>query len=144
MSEIKISVIIPVYNGIKYIDRLMGCLKRQTFNSFEVIFVDDGSTDGSGERLDMEAQALSAFPITVFHQANAGQSSARNRGIMAACGDYIYFADIDDEITDDALEHLYLAGCESGCDFVLGNSAAICSAIVALAPFPQKNMQPVF
>ena len=121
----KISVIVPVYNGDKYIERFLNSLNRQSFDSFEVIFIDDGSKDGSAALLDKAADSASTFPISVFHQENAGQSAARNSGIKMATGEYIYFSDIDDEINDDSLEHLYKIASSGSYDLVIGNTSWI-------------------
>lgn len=121
----EISVIVPVYNGEKYIDRFFGFLNSQHHDSFEVIFINDGSTDGSGDILQKLTTTPTDFPIRVFHQKNSGQGSARNKGIKTAKGKYIYFADIDDEISEHTLEHL--SACEGGSDydFIVGNTSWI-------------------
>jgi glycosyltransferase involved in cell wall biosynthesis len=87
-----VSVVIPLYNKASYILRALDTVARQTCPPSEVIVVDDGSTD-EGPRLVAEAHPQ----VQLIHQANAGQSSARNAGIEAARGDYIAFLDADDE-----------------------------------------------
>lgn len=105
-----ISVIIPVYNVAPYLRRCVDSLLAQTFRDFELILVDDGSTDGSGDicdeyaKLGIEHNNLSgkhrdpsvAIQVRVIHQPNAGVSTARNRGIEAAEGHFISFVDADD------------------------------------------------
>lgn len=95
------SVIIPIYNVIGFIRRGIDCLERQTFRDFEVIMVDDGSTDGSSELLD-EIEKTHSY-VRVYHQGNAGSGPARNLGIEKARGEYLMFFDIDDIIHADAL-----------------------------------------
>lgn len=99
-----ISVIIPVYNVEKYLSECVDSVLKQTYENFEIILVDDGSTDGSGAMCNEYAARDSR--IRVIHKANGGASSARNVGIGAAAGDYLYFPDSDDYITPDALEKL--------------------------------------
>lgn len=103
------SVIIPIYNNIKYIHRGIRSLMSQTFTDFEVIMVDDGSNDGSGNIIDSIAEQYSG-KIKVFHKKNEGAGSARNKGIAEAKGDYLAFFDIDDEVYENWLEkcHEYL------------------------------------
>lgn len=89
-----VSVIIPIYNVYKYIDRGIKNLLSQSYKNIEIILVDDGSTDGSGELCDKVCKENKI--IRVFHKSNNGAGSARNMGIEYAQGDFIYFFDIDD------------------------------------------------
>lgn len=98
----KISVIIPVYNVRKYLKDCIDSILNQTFRDFEIILVDDGSTDGSSELCDEFKNSYSN--IRVFHKKNGGPSSARNLGIDEAEGDFIAFVDADDELYKDAYE----------------------------------------
>lgn len=91
-----ISIITPVYNVEKYIRRCLTSINNQTFNDFEVILVDDGSTDNSGAICDQWAKADERF--TVIHQKNSGAGAARNAGLKIARGKYIGFVDSDDWI----------------------------------------------
>ena len=92
----KVSVIIPVYNCIKYLDKAVNSVISQTeFDGLEVILVDDGSTDGSERLCDTYAEKYES--ISVIHQENSGVSVARNNGMIAAKGEYIAFLDSDDE-----------------------------------------------
>ena len=91
-----VSVIVPVYNIEKYIGRCIESIRSQTYADLEIILVDDGSTDSSGTICDEYAGKDSR--IKVIHQKNGGVSSARNRGLDAATGDYIGFVDGDDYI----------------------------------------------
>lgn len=106
-----ISVIVPVYNVDKYIHRCVQSIIKQTFTDLEVILVDDGSTDDSGEICDELATIDSR--ITVIHKVNGGISSARNAGLAVASGDYIGFVDSDDEIAPTMYERLLTATKES-------------------------------
>ena len=90
----KVSVIIPVYNVEKYLQKCLDSVINQTYKNLEIICVDDGSPDNSGGILDAYAQNDSR--IIVIHQENAGVSAARNRGLDAATGEYIAFVDSDD------------------------------------------------
>ncbi len=101
-----ISIVVPVYNAKPHLLKLIQCLQAQTVQSFEVIFVDDGSTDGSSDFLDAFTAEKLGFAHTVIHQANGGVSAARNRGIEAATGKYLCFLDADDEIASDYLQLL--------------------------------------
>lgn len=92
----KISIIVPVYNVEKYIDKCIESILSQTLNEFELILVNDGSTDSSGKICDEYATKDSR--IKVIHKNNGGVSSARNVGIDIATGDYIGFVDPDDDI----------------------------------------------
>ena len=97
MTQIKpidISVLIPVFNGIKYIQRGLDAICNQSLKSIEIIVVDDGSTDGSSAFLDEYAQKDSR--ITIIHQQNAGAGRARNVAMDHAHGEFFYFFDIDD------------------------------------------------
>lgn len=95
-------MIIPVYNGERYIENILCAFDRQIAGSYELIFVDDGSTDGSYEKISSWVGKKS-YPIRVIRQENSGVSAARNAGIRAAKGEYITFVDVDDSVTDDYL-----------------------------------------
>lgn len=100
-----ISVIVPVYNTKKYLRRCVNSLLQQTFQDLEIILVDDGSTDGSGELCDSYAARYER--IRVLHKENGGSSSARNLGLDNARGDYVGFVDSDDYADPDMYERLY-------------------------------------
>ena len=103
-NQILISIIIPVYNSEKYLERCIQSVLQQTHSNIEVILVDDGSTDRSGEICDTFCQKDSR--IKVIHKENGGQAQARNRGLDLANGDYIGFMDNDDIIEPDMYEIL--------------------------------------
>lgn len=99
-----ISVIVPVYNIQGYLERCVRSICAQTYKDLEIILVDDGSTDGSGEICDRLAKEDNR--IRVFHKENGGSSSARNLGIREAMGEYLGFIDSDDYIEPDMYELL--------------------------------------
>lgn len=99
-----VSVVIPVYNVERFLAECVDSVLHQTMDGFEIILVDDGATDGSGRMCDEYARRDSR--IRVIHQANGGLSAARNTGLDAARGEYVYFLDSDDYIVPDALEKL--------------------------------------
>lgn len=99
---VKFSIIVPVYNVDKYLNRCVDSILNQQFNSYELILVNDGSTDNSGSICD--DYALSNDKISVIHKDNGGLSDARNKGMATAKGEYIIFIDSDDYIEPEALE----------------------------------------
>ncbi len=102
----KISVIVPVYNAEEYLKKCIISVVRQTYGNWELILVDDGSSDGS---LDIATQAAEKDArIRVIHQKNAGPGAARNRGIKEASGDYVVFLDSDDYIDKNYFQLLVL------------------------------------
>lgn len=105
MSDIPlISVIIPVYNGAKYLRKCVDSVLAQTYQNLEIILVDDGSSDSSGQICD--AYTAQDKRIRVIHQQNAGVSAARNAGIKAAKGEYLSFIDGDDWVAPDFIKTL--------------------------------------
>lgn len=101
-----VTVIVPVYNIEEYIERCVNSILYQTYSNFELILVDDGSTDRSGQILDEFAKTDSR--VRVFHKENGGSSSARNLAISEAKGEYFAFIDSDDYIEPDFLECLIM------------------------------------
>ncbi len=99
-----VSIIIPVYNTSQFLSRSIESVLNQSFGDFELILVDDGSTDGSGEIC--ESYARRDCRVNVLHQKNGGVSSARNSGLDYAKGDWIFFVDSDDEVLPDGLQVL--------------------------------------
>ena len=91
-EDIKVTVIIPVYNTEKYINSMIECLLVQTFSNLQLIFIDDGSTDRSGEII----KGYTDNRIEYYYQKNAGVSAARNEGLKRAKGEKIFFFDSDD------------------------------------------------
>lgn len=100
-----ISLVIPVYNVSEYLNRLLDTAVSQTYKDLEIILVDDGSTDATGNICDEYARKDSR--IKVIHTPNRGVADARNAGIDASNGSYIVFADGDDYLAEDYVEYLY-------------------------------------
>ncbi|MCL1946745.1 MAG: glycosyltransferase [Chitinivibrionia bacterium] len=117
--ETKISVIIPVYNVERYLERCINSILSQTFTDFECILVDDGSPDSCPAICDEYAERDKR--IKVIHQKNAGTAYARDAGIKSAKGEFLSFVDSDDWIENNALEVLYKKQQETDADIVLGN-----------------------
>lgn len=108
-----ISVVIPVYNVEQYLERCLESVRHQTLQPEEVILVDDGSTDSSGQICDRYGEQFPYFQV--IHQANGGLSAARNAGIERASGRYITFLDSDDFLHPLYLEILYQNAEENHC-----------------------------
>ncbi len=104
MKEL-ISIVVPIYNVEKYLERSIGALLNQTYDNLEIILVDDGSTDASSKMCD--EFALKDARVKVIHKKNGGSSSARNVGIQVATGTYIGFSDSDDYTEKDMYQNLY-------------------------------------
>ena len=112
MKNDLISVIVPVYNMEKYLERCVDSILCQTYKELEIILVDDGSTDASPGMCDEYAKKDAR--IKVVHKENGGLSDARNAGLGVAVGDYIGYVDSDDWIEDDMYERMYKACVENG------------------------------
>lgn len=97
-----VSIIVPVYNEQKYISRCIDSILKQTYRDFELIIVDDGSTDKTGEICDMWGQRDTR--IQVIHKVNAGVSVARNVALKRASGKYVMFVDADDRLVQNSIE----------------------------------------
>ena len=104
---VKISVIIPIFNGEKYIEDCVQSLQNQSLSEFEIILINDGSKDNTANICNKLSEEDSR--IKVIHQENSGVSVARNKGIKSAYGEYICFIDCDDYVDKDYLELLYNA-----------------------------------
>lgn len=116
MDKPLISVIIPVYNIEKYLERCVNTVCGQTYHNLEILLVDDGSTDESGKLC--ERLAKDDTRIKVFHKANGGSSSARNMGLANVKGEYVGFVDSDDYISDNMYELLYEAAVSHNAEIV--------------------------
>ena len=112
-----ISIIIPVYNVEKYLSRCLDSILSQTFTNFEVVLVDDGSTDSSGDICDEYERCDNR--IKVHHKKNGGVSSARNMGLDNAVGEWITFVDADDWIDKNMYYKIYNKAISSQADIVL-------------------------
>ena len=113
----KLSIIVPVYNSEKYLKNTIDSVVNQSFTDWQLLLVNDGSTDNSLEIC--QAYAAQDSRISVFTQDNAGPSAARNNGIMNAQGDYIMFLDSDDEYLPDALSNVAAAIDSTGADRII-------------------------
>jgi len=123
MTDPKISVIIPIYNDELYLNDALESVKRQTFTDFECICVNDGSTDGSEGIIDAFVDTDSRF--FKINRRNGGVSAARNTGMDAANGEYLFFMDHDDLIPDYALEVLFDAAQKFNADLARGRMTMI-------------------
>ena len=112
----KISVIIPAYNAEKFLVESIESVINQTIDDFEIIVIDDGSTDSTLDILRNYEESYEDF--IVICQDNSGPAAARNRGLDVAKGEYIYFLDADDVLELDALESLYNAAKRRKSDLV--------------------------
>ena len=110
-----ISIIVPIYNVEKYLNRCVDSILAQTFTDFELILVDDGSPDNCGKICDEYAEKDSR--IYVIHKENGGLSDARNAGLDIAKGEYVYFVDSDDYVEPDLLEKI-IPYMQEGCQLV--------------------------
>ena len=113
----EISIIVPLYNKRKYVTAMLESIRRQTFQEYELILVDDGSTDGSGQIA--EEYANHDRRVHVVHIKNGGVSHARNVGLETATGMYITFIDADDTVVPNYLENLYRCITENDVDLVI-------------------------
>ena len=112
-----VSVVMPVYNVEKYLAEAVDSVLRQTYDAWELILVDDGSTDTSGEMCD--SYANKDCRIRAIHQDNAGLSGARNTGMANAKGEYLLFVDSDDYISNTALQDMIETTREEKADYIL-------------------------
>lgn len=142
----KVSVIVPVYKAESYLRKCVDSLLVQTFTDFEMILVDDGSPDRSGEICDGYARKDSR--VKVIHKSNGGVGTARQCGMDNACGEYTIHADPDDWVEPNMLEELYAKAVEYDADMVLcdfysevapGESIYVEQRPVALSPRGIQN-----
>lgn len=116
MSSPKISVIVPVYNAERWLHRCIDSILAQTFTDYELLLIDDGSTDASGAICDEYAQRDTR--IRVFHKPNGGVSSARNLGLDNAQGEWISFVDSDDWVNCNYLD-LFTTQIDNGAELIV-------------------------
>ena len=113
----KVTVVIPVYNVEDYVESCVSSVLNQTYTDFELILVDDGATDSSGEICDK--LALTDDRIRVIHQQNKGLGGARNTGIEESSTEYLFFLDSDDSIMPDTLKKLMETASDNKADIVI-------------------------
>lgn len=116
----KISIIVPVYNVEQYIDECLTSIEKQNYDDFEVVIVNDGSTDDS--KLICEEYTLKHDNVVLVNQRNQGLSAARNAGVLASSGDYITFVDSDDIISNSYLNTLIETALKYDADITVGKS----------------------
>ncbi|OCN05575.1 hypothetical protein A4S06_08395 [Erysipelotrichaceae bacterium MTC7] len=119
----KISIVVPVYNAEKYLVDCLESLVNQTYQDYEIVAINDGSTDQSKVILDQYAKTYDS--MVVYHQENQGQAKARNKGVELARGEFICFVDSDDAITLDALTQLVSKQEEHNDDIVWCNAKTV-------------------
>ena len=129
-----ISIVVPVYNSSKYLQECIDSCLNQTFQDFEIILVDDGSTDSSLEIL--KSNATRDNRIKCFSQVNSGSCAARNHALKYVQGDYVFYLDSDDSIYPDTLNTLYQA--IQGKDVAWGN-AHICDEQMNIVDTQKKK-----
>lgn len=120
MNSSKVSIIVAIYNSEKFLDKLVLSIINQTYNNLEIILVDDGSPDNSGEICDKYQKEDPR--IIVIHKENGGACDARNVGIERATGDYITIIDGDDWLCPDYVEYLVKIMEENNCDMSMTDS----------------------
>lgn len=112
----ELSIIVPIYNGEEYLEKCIDSILIQSYKDFELILVDDGSTDASLSICERYAEADSR--VVVYHKENGGLVSARKSGLSLAKGEYIGFVDCDDYIDDDMYSNLMQHAVDNGSDIV--------------------------
>ena len=126
---LKVSVVVPVYNVSAYIGRCMTSIAAQTYKDLEVLFVDDCGTDDSVAQIEEFIASSELDCKLLHHKQNRGLSAARNTGLEAATGEYVYFLDSDDDITPDCIESLASPLATDRYDVVVGGYSVIGSDV---------------
>lgn len=121
--DIKVSIIVPVYNVASYLDACLSSCVNQTFRNIEIIVVDDGSTDESPHIIAKYAEKDKR--IKVITKENQGLVYARKSGLETACGEYVFHLDGDDYIESNTIELLYDEAVKSGADYIASNYCSI-------------------
>lgn len=119
IEDIKVSLVVAVYNSAKFLDKLITSIMNQTHKNIEVILVDDGSPDDSGEICD--AYAKNDNRILVLHKKNGGTCDARNKGMEMATGDYLMIIDGDDWLEQDYVQYLLTIAIKTNSDMALSD-----------------------
>jgi glycosyltransferase involved in cell wall biosynthesis len=140
-----ISVIVPVYNAEKFLDQCLESIVAQTYPHLEILVVDDGSTDGSGEKCDRWAERDER--IRVIHQPNGGHSAARNTALDAMTGELVAMVDSDDVLHPEFAATLLDVMRQTGCDIAVGGYVAFSSehphfpTVTSSGPIRQYNQE---
>lgn len=116
-----VSMIVPVYNVASYLSQCLESIMKQTYSNFELILVDDGSTDNSGNLCDEFRSRTSLQSIIVIHKENGGLSSARNAGLEKSSGEWVAFIDSDDYVSALFIECLLHAAIKNNCEIAKCN-----------------------
>lgn len=135
MNKCRLSIIVPVYNAEEYLDRCLVSILEQDFSSYEVILVDDGSTDSSPLICDRYSATDPRF--RTIHKENGGVSSARNSGLDLAKGEYVMFVDSDDALIPDSLEMLFEH--MTGQDFAVGGYTVYIEGVPGKEVLPKRS-----
>lgn len=114
-----VSIIVPVYQAQDYLERCINSVLTQEYKNFELLLIDDGSRDASGEICDRFAKQDAR--VKVLHKENTGVSDSRNRALALAKGEYLQFLDADDWLTPDATKLFVQSAVDSGCDMVIAD-----------------------
>ena len=140
MKEDLISIVVPIYNVEKYLDRCLNSIVNQTYTNLEIILVDDGSPDNCPAMCDEWAKKDSR--IKAIHKKNAGLGMARNTGIDHATGEYICFFDSDDYVALDLVEKAYASIIKYHADTVIyGTNEVDVSGKITSAKIPRTNRE---
>lgn len=138
--NVKFSVIVPIYNRESYIEECVNSILNQSYTPYEIILVDDGSNDMSGQICDEYEAAYEC--VKVLHQQNSGVSVARNNGIKLATGEYLFFLDSDDKMSIDALMSFYeIIQQNPNIDFVHGRMKRFCNGNTIIIDDPTLSSE---
>ncbi len=140
VSNIKVSIVIPVYNMERYLERCMESVLKQSLEEIEVILVDDGSIDRSS--LMCDEYAIKDSRVKVIHQENTGLTGAWKAGSRVARGEYTGYVDSDDFVQSDMYERLYQRGIEQGADIVCCGIHHIYEEELTYAPWDEQMELP--
>lgn len=141
MKDFLVTVVLPIYNVEKYLDRCMESVTNQTYKNLEIIMVDDGATDSCPQKCDEWARKDER--VKVIHKKNAGLGMARNTGIENATGDYIVFFDSDDYIELNTIERTVKSAKEYKSDIVtfgfsfVGNNGSVKKSVIPTGEFEE-------
>ena len=135
-----ISVVIPIYNVERFLPLCIDSVLVQTYKNIEVLLINDGSPDGSGQLCDEYAEK--DYRVHVIHQRNSGVAEARNQGLRSAQGEYLFFVDADDMLVPEALMILYRAAVDYSADIVSGQNVTIEEDAKAVVCGEASNKEP--